>query len=373
MSAISLQLFMHPRNYVRLLCYVKKYHSFVPNIFYYATTIDPLDVFTQDFQRNKSKIVNVFDVNNLRIRKFMESESNRYDVSMMNEEDLNKILEELQVKSKDKVVKQIVTDCINYSKFINENTVKRLLRHYSNHGKTDMVAVLQKYCAKVDPNFYKRNGEFQHYSAKAQCMRGNSEKGLEILKQSYRTHENLRTFYRIIFKELIQDSVLNRSEASLVIFKKYVLEFSETWEEHYPLICFWYICWSSSWFSDQMLGNELLESSEVLQDIVRDRAVVFSITILRDYNDDAVVRLLQVLLKYNMMAEYTKVLQVLFNFKLKNRDIRGCTEIIKNCEALGVTLPSDQQGRYIKMLITGQQTDSKPTASKNTSSFKLKF
>ncbi|XP_053614633.1 uncharacterized protein LOC128677659 [Plodia interpunctella] len=376
LRTMSVQIARHPRNCVRLLCSVKTCKNTVPSLLYYATTIDPFDIITQELlQRHQSRIkVYAFDINKLKIRHFTETESNYYDVSKMSNEDLDKILLELHAKSKDKYIEQVITDCRNVKRFIVESTLKRLFRHYSNVGKPDMVVVLQKYCAKVDPNLFKRNGEFLHYSAKAQCMKGNSEKGLEILKQCYRKNENFRSLYRIIFRELIQDSVLNKSEATLVIFKKYVLEFSQDWEEHYPLICFWHICWSSSWFSDQMLANELLDSSEILQNIVRDKATAFSITVLRDYNEDAVTRLLQGLLKYKMMIEYAKVLQVLFNYKLRNRDLRGCTEILKNCGDLGVTLPSDQQGKYIKMLISGQQTETKPTVPKPTFKyFKLKF
>lgn len=47
------------------------------------------------------------------------------------------------------------------------------------------------------------------------------------------------------------------------------------------------------------------------------RATAFSISALRDYNEDAVIRLLQNLLKYDMMSEYVAVLQVLFNYKCK--------------------------------------------------------
>lgn len=51
---------------------------------------------------------------------------------------------------------------------------------------------------------------------------------------------------------------------------------------------------------------------------MNSRATAFTICILRDeYNEDAVVRLLQCLLKYKMMAEYVRVLQVLFNYKCK--------------------------------------------------------
>ncbi|CAH0724439.1 unnamed protein product, partial [Brenthis ino] len=262
--------------------------------------------------------------------------------------------EDLLIKNKYAQITNIIKDCLKSSKVVSDNTIKKLFRTYSMNGRIDAVEILQKYCSKLNPCLNKRNGEFLHYLAKAHCMKGNSENGLLILKEAYVKHEGLRSFYRVIFRELIYDSVQNRSEASLVIFTKYVLIFSEIWNDNYPLICFWHTCWSSFWFSDQMLSNDLLENSEVLRKIVQDKATTFCINILKEYNEDAVVRLLQTLLKYQMMVEYAKVLNILFNYKLQNRDLRGCTEIVKNCDALGISLSSYQQGRYIKLLINSK-------------------
>lgn len=309
------------------------------------------------------------------IIKCTKNADSKTSISSMSDEDIDNLLLQMMSRNKDKRVEEIVEEHHDNRKFINEATIKKLFRHYSLNGKPEMVSVLQKYCAKVDPNLYKRNVEFLHYLAKAQCMKGNSEKGLSILQLCYQKYDKRRNLYRMLFRELIQDSVLNRSEASLVTFKKYTLEFSKLWDENYPLLCLWYICWSSTWFSDQMLSNELLESSEALLDIIRDKATTFSITVLREYyNEDAVMRLLQILLKYDMITEYAKVLQILFNYKLKNKDIRGCTEIIRNCQVLGITLPSDQQGRYIKMLIEGKKPEDKQSTAKLPfKDFKMKF
>lgn len=205
------------------------------------------------------------------IIQYSKNVDSKASVTSMSDEDIDNLLLQLMTKNKDKRIEHIVEEHHDNRKFIKEATLKKLFRHYSLNGKPEMVSILQKYCAKVDPNLYKRNVEFLHYMAKAQCMKGNSEKGLAMLQICYQKYESRRNLYRVLFRELIQDSVLNRSEATLVIYKKYTLEFSKLWNENYPLLCLWYICWSSTWFSDQMLSNELLESSEALLDIVRDK------------------------------------------------------------------------------------------------------
>ncbi|CAH2264392.1 uncharacterized protein LOC120633381 [Pararge aegeria] len=369
-----MQRLRHTSKYFRLLYTVRELSrkcSILTSNF--TSSIEASDSETLTLQRWSKTILS----QDIGLRFFMEMDNNRTaDITNMTNDELNDLLQDLMSKNRDKLLSKYLNECLDKQKHYSTNVLKKLFRYCSISGRVDMVEVLQKYCFKVDYHLFKRNGEFMHYVAKAQCMKGNSQQGLSVLKEAYIKYSGLRSFYRVIFRELINDSVLNRSEASMVIFKKYVLEFSETWNDHYPLICYWHICWSSNWFSDQQISNELLETSEALQNIVRDKASTFSINILRDYNEDAVVRLLQSLLKFHMMDEYAKVLEILFNYKLKNKDLRGCTEIVKNCETLGISLPADQQGRYIKMLIYKDYSDvkaedkPKKLTSKN---FKLKF
>ncbi|CAH2089525.1 unnamed protein product [Euphydryas editha] len=343
----------------------------------FTTTIDGFDLFyNEPLQKYKPKD-KAFFKNDYNLRYFMGMDINtKIDVDKLSVEEIENTLQDFLSKNKDKQMIKIISDCLDKRKLIRDDLLKQMLRHYSLLGKVDAVEFLRKYCHALNPALYKRNGEFLHYLAKAQCMKGNSEKGLSVLKEAYTKYTGLRSFYRVIFSELIHDSIQNRSEASIVIFKKYVLEFSNIWHDHYPLICFWHICWSSSWFSDQTISYDLLDTCVVLQDIIKDKATTFSINILREYNEDAVIRLLQILLKYKMMEEYVNVLQILFSYKLKNRDLRGCTEIIKNCQTLGISLPSYQQGRYIKMLINTSQTQDKPDEKQKrleSKNFKLKF
>lgn len=239
----------------------------------YTTAVDALDIFTKDLlQRHRCRLRNnPLEVNSLSIRYFMDSENAQKHIKNMTTEELDEVILQYMSKNKDSKIIDLLKELIEHRKHMSDIAVKKLFRNYSIAGKTDIILLLQKYSSKLYPQMHKHNGEFTHYVAKAQCMRGNSEKGLSILIKCYKNNEQLRGFYRLIFRELIQDTVLNRSEASLVIFKKYVLEFSEKYSDHYPLICFWHLCWSSSWFSDQNLSTELLESSVKLQEIIRDR------------------------------------------------------------------------------------------------------
>lgn len=273
MNMLILQLSKNNYTYFRLLYNVQKItQKYVLSQPQYSTTVDAIDAFTSELLQHHRSNKNNLGVNKLSIRCFMESETQpSKDIAKMTTEELDNTFMYLMNKSKDKQLTEMLIECCDNRKIISDITLKKLLRNYSIAGRPEIIETLQKYCAKVDPYLYRRSGQLRHYVAKAQCMKGNFEKGLSLLTICYKDNENLRSVYRIVLREIIQDSVLNRSEATLVILKKYLLEFSKKWNDHYPLVCFWHICWTSSWFSDQMLSNELWESSEKLQKIVKDK------------------------------------------------------------------------------------------------------
>lgn len=263
----------HIKNYSGPIRLVALSHKLItcyslPN---FATTIDNVDAINELFLQNQKTQARNYFTTDFNFQYFIIKEEIKEDISNKTKDEIDELLRDYLAKNKHKQLTAVVKDCLDKGKLTSDNVIKELFRHYSVSGKVDIVELLRTYCSKVIPTLYNRHGRFLHYLAKAQCMKGNADNGLSVLKEAYQKHEHLRGFYRIILRELIYDTVFNRSEASLVIFKKYVLEFSEEWSDHYPLVCFWHVCWSSNWFSDQMLSNELLKSSEALQNILKER------------------------------------------------------------------------------------------------------
>lgn len=270
MNALKMQILRHQAGFFRFYYNILQIHRLLP-ITSFATTVDVLDPYTSNNIKQHKDGKPSRNLPQFSILNFSDTDQKIKNVTSLPEDEFEKTMQELLLKSKDKQVKEIVLQCLSSHRLISDKLLKTLLKHYGNAGRPDMIVMIQKYFSRLLPNSYRRNGEFNHFLAKAQCLKGNSEKGLSILRESYKKNQNLRSLYRVILRELIHDSVMNRSEASLVVFKKYVLEFSELWKEHYPLVCFWHICWLSTWYSDQMLSEELWESSENLQDIVKDK------------------------------------------------------------------------------------------------------
>lgn len=256
-------------NYVRILSTMKQVHICLTPSGYFSTFT--IDAVTSDLLDRHGKIQR-YDVSEMSLKRCTTT-SAKNNVIEMSATELDKMFTELMLKNSDKHIEEIIIECECCKKDITFKTLIKLFKHYSHKGNPEMILILQRYYSNIEQVSYHRNGAFLHYLAKAQCLRGNSEMGLSILKTIYGKNESLRSYYRLLFRDLIQDAVLNRSEASLMIFKKYVLEFSKEWSEHYPLVCFWHICWASTWFSDQMFSNELLEVSEHLQEIVKDKYV----------------------------------------------------------------------------------------------------
>lgn len=270
MNAIRMQFLKHQASFSKLYYKILDLHRILP-ITSFANTVHITDDFRSDILVQMDGKNIHFNMLQFSVKNASETNSKLNDIISLPENKFDKSMQELLIKNKDKLIEQIVLQCLNIRKLISDELLKTLLKHYSNAGKPEMIVTIQKYFSKLLPNSYRRNGEFAHYMAKAQCFKGNSEKGLSILRESYSKNLNLRKYYRVIIRELINDSVMHRSEASLVVFKKYVLEFSKQWDDHYPLVCFWHICWLSTWYSDQMLSDELWASSEVLQKIVKEK------------------------------------------------------------------------------------------------------
>ncbi|KOB68048.1 Uncharacterized protein OBRU01_18735 [Operophtera brumata] len=266
MNALRMHLLKHQEGFFRFYYNILNIHRLLP-ITAFPTTVDVIDAYTsgtsESILQHRDKMKNNINMPQFSIQHCNRTDTKTNDVILLPEQEFETTLQELLIKNKDKQIEIIILQCLSIRRLLSDSILKTLLKHYSNAGKPELIVIIQKYFSRLLPNSYRRNGEFSHYLAKAQCLKGNSEKGLSILRDGYKKNQNLRSLYRVIFRELIHDSVMNRSEASLVVFKKYVLEFSKLWEEHYPLVCFWHICWLSSWYSDQMLSNELDSISAV--------------------------------------------------------------------------------------------------------------
>ncbi|KAG6439085.1 hypothetical protein O3G_MSEX000472 [Manduca sexta] len=177
MNSVRAQITKQPLNYFKLINNVLRMQRFVAVSQF--STIDFAECVTDGPQHYKSRN-SLFGPPNNAVQYFIGTED-KSSATSLSEEEINNTLLELISKNKDKQIENVVLNCHNNRKVINQEILKKLFRHYSMAGKPEIVTILQKYCAKVDPNLYKRNVEFLHYLAKAQCMKGNSERGPQHL------------------------------------------------------------------------------------------------------------------------------------------------------------------------------------------------
>lgn len=197
MNSLRLMILKQQESYFRLLYNIFN-SRFLP-VISYTTTVDPMDVLTTELlQKPKHKVQSLLDTPNFGIQRFSDTNSKPNVVNSMTDEELEETIQQLLLKNKDKQVEQIINECIAIRKLISDKLIKILFKHYSNLGRIDIVLLLQQYCLNLSPTMYKRNGEFSHFYAKAQCLRGNSDKGLSLLKDCYKKYVHFRSYYRYI-------------------------------------------------------------------------------------------------------------------------------------------------------------------------------
>lgn len=340
--------------------------AFNADLCYETTVAKPAYLIANDL-RNKLKCVTDLANDNLRI-----------DISTLNKEQINNLITNSLAAQRFDELEGLLKQCQNLRKFPSVNIYIELLLSYSDMAKIEKVLYLKEFCRVLNPSLYKNNANFDHYLAKAQCNKGYADKGLTLFLKLYKENVLLRVCICRMMKVLIEDAVSNRSEASLVVYRKYVERLCVEWNEYYPLTFLWKCCWQSSWFSDHLVADELVSDYELLQSEIKNGVEYLTReALIGQGNEDAIVRLLQLLLKYHMLEEYGLVIRVLFDYKLRLLDLRGCTEILQNCKLLGIELSPKQHKSYIEIVIDGKHvsTSNKPqvVAKLPVKQFKLKF
>lgn len=214
----------------------------------------------------------------------------------------------------------IIDQCIHFKKSPSERVVFDVLRYLSDKGDLVYTKLFIELCSQTLPSSYKENVQFDHLRAKCMWKQGNAEGGLRLLASVYVEATALKgsqtlVMIRHIFQEIIEETVGKKSEAVLVAVKSVAIELSESFKEHQVLAYVWKSCFLSSWFSDQQQAILLFEEHAPIRAIVGDSVSMTAYNLLQNHNTDAVYRLIELLLKFNMKNECKICLGFLFEYQ----------------------------------------------------------
>lgn len=214
----------------------------------------------------------------------------------------------------------IIDQCIHFKKGPSERVAFDVLRYLSEKGDLLYTNLFIELCSQTLPSVYEENVQFDHLRAKCMWKQGNADGGLRLLTSVYIKATALKdsqTLARIrqIFQEIIVETVGKKSEAVLVAVTSVATELSETFNEHQVLAYVWKSCFLSGWFSDQQQAVLLFEEHAPIRAIVGDSVSMTAYKLLQSHNTDAVYRLIELLLKFDMKNECKICLGFLFEYQ----------------------------------------------------------
>lgn len=188
----------------------------------------------------------------------------------------------------------------------------------SQRGKYETICKIKTICDNNYEQVLQQNANFNHYLAEALWVQGSVCKSLDLFKLVYEENHHLRQNVTTMLKNLILCTSLNHGEA--VMFK--ILKFCEHLHESFTDSCLlgvvWQMCFLSEWYADQCKALEILEKNEKLCNSIVNRFPFVVKSALMNHQTEIVYKLLEFLLKRGWRAEYSNVLQCLFDYKCKS-------------------------------------------------------
>lgn len=214
----------------------------------------------------------------------------------------------------------IIDQCIHFTKGPSERVAFDVLRYLSDRGDLVYTKLFIELCSQTLPSVYEENVQFDHIRAKCMWKQGNADGGLRLLACVYVKATALKdsqtlVLIRQIFQEIVVETVGKKSEAVLVAVTNVATELSESFNEHQVLAFVWKSCFLSVWFCDHQQAVLLFEKHAHIRAIVGDSVSMTSYKLLQNHNTDAVYRLIELLLRFDMKNECKVCLGFLFEYQ----------------------------------------------------------
>lgn len=221
----------------------------------FITTLDQ-----QIYQQNNKEInINLKELNKLQLdalfEKFCMEENNKYDLNLLLNECLKlKLLPSYEIIEfclKELSLKgniQYIDDIIEFCKINCLESNKWILTKISSFKGLSLWKI-----GKVE-------------NALDTLLKGHPNL-MELNRNQYKEYE---LFYWA-FKEIINDTFSNKSEAILILLIKTANLIYERYNDIYIISWIWKRCFISEWYSDQKLAKEILKKNKKLLDLVFKR------------------------------------------------------------------------------------------------------
>ncbi|KAF5283530.1 hypothetical protein FQR65_LT13852 [Abscondita terminalis] len=257
----------------------------------------------------------------------------------------------LEVENKDSIKNSIEWCIIN--QYVPElSLLLKVFSFYSHSGNKMMILRLIDLCENLDDTLLKQYSHFKHYLAEVTWVKGNISEAIRLFEELYVHNVFLRRRIKNMLKYLVTDTISSRSEAVLLSIIEFAQRLAYNHKDYYVLACIWKCCILSDWFTDQSMAFDMYNQNEGLRKAVVNDLLWVTIIALKNHRTEIVYRILELLIKFDNKAHYNHILEALFDYKVFQRDLRGCAEIAQWSLAQGIELPTCQQEKFVKLLMS---------------------
>lgn len=248
------------------------------------------------------------------------------------------------------ILKQIIAE----RKLPSEQICKEILELLSDRGNLDLLSEFIDTIVSVRPEFAAKKAGFKIYLLSCYWNNHNVKLTIEGVREIYENYKRDEVVYkelRCFLNYILIDAIDHKSEAVLISLKNLAEEMCLDYDDCYFVYSLWKKCFDSHWFSDQQLADELLLKFEKLQKILSIESNLLCFSYLRQKNTNAVMRLIEVFLKFDMQKQVESSLKVLLDYQCYRRDLRAASEIVQTCINLEINLSDEENKKFLALLL----------------------
>jgi len=225
-------------------------------------------------------------------------------------------------------------------------------------------------------SLYEQNGKFEPYIAQCLWSAGKFEEALNKLRECYATDNvDIKNIVKGNYRKIVEDTISNRSEAILAKITAHARTIFEIHKDPTILLFVWSDCFLSDWFCDRQFAGSLFKQYVSLRVMVGKDMDKFAFLLLQHHNIDAIHRLIEQCLAFDMKAECRICMTLLFDYQYWRSDLRACAEIMKNSLELSIPLSSLHNQKLLRLMLKKpkQPVLMIPAPKVPTPKFKFKF
>lgn len=327
----SLYLFRH---HVPRMQFVRCIPSLVTGLSLKSTKIDVLDSFTTDLMRKidgekrQPKEFTPMTVDQDKeslIRKITTHKGDRtlpfehsMDIRDLSEAEMNCYVSVTIDADDRRTFNSLIEQFHRFKVLPRNDLVVRSLRYLCDDTKDSMVQIIRliDVCREKNLKFYATDMEFAPFLAQYLWTANQFDAALSVLRQTY-VADNIaiKTIVRQNFQRLLKDAIENRRESSLEKIEAFATHiFRKQGDSIFMLFVFGQ-CFHSTWFSDQIVANNLFRRWEPLRTMFRKDIGQYAFNRLQQHDVDAIQRLIELCLEFKMMPECRICLTMLFDYQ----------------------------------------------------------